>query len=85
MRVRLTSKVYSDLESAMEYYAREASDEIAGEFYDEFLRCCKVLSRWANSYPLIRENIRRIDFHRSFSHPLSDRQRPYRQPNGCET
>ena len=70
MRVRLTSKVYSDLEAAMEYYAREASNEIAGEFYDEFLRCCKVLSRWANSYPLVRQNIRRINFHRFPFHIL---------------
>jgi len=70
MRVRLTNKVYSDLESAMEYYVREGSNEIAKEFYDEFGRCCQILSQFALSYPIVRRDVRRINFHRFPYHIL---------------
>ena len=70
MRVRLNSKVYSDLESAMEYYAREAGNQIATEFYDEFRRCRRHIADHPQSYPIVRDGIRRINFHRFPYHIL---------------
>ncbi len=70
MRVRLNSKVYSDLESAMEYYAQEAGNQIATEFYDEFRRCRRRIADHPESYPLLRDGIRRINFHRFRYHIL---------------
>ena len=70
MLPRLTSKVYSDLESAMDYYSREASPQIAREFYDEFQRCRRIIGRFPYSYPIVRGNIRRINFRRFPFHLL---------------
>lgn len=70
MRVRLNSKVYSDLESAMAYYAREAGNRIATEFYVEFRRCRRIIADRPRSYPIVRDNIRRVNFHRFPYHIL---------------
>lgn len=70
MRVRLNSKVYSDLESAMAYYAREAGNQIANEFYDEFKRCRRIIADRPRSYPIVRDGIRRVNFHRFPYHIL---------------
>lgn len=70
MRLRVTSKAFSDVETAMDYYSREASDEIAGEFYDEFQRCCDILVTFARSYPVVRRAVRRINFRRFPFHIL---------------
>ena len=70
MRVRLNSKVYSDLESAMAYYLREAGSQIATQFYDEFRRCRRIISERARSYPIVRDDIRRVNFHRFPYHIL---------------
>ena len=70
MRVRLASKVYLDLESAMEYYAREAGNKIAAEFYDELRRCLRHIGDHPRSYPVVQEGVRRINFHRFPYHIL---------------
>ena len=61
MRVRLVSKVHSDIESAMDYYVREAGNQIAREFYDEFQALpsdySRILDRIRSS-----GSIRRINF-----------------------
>lgn len=61
MRVRLNSKVYSDLEAAMAYYLREAGSQMATEFYDEFRRCRRIIAERARSYPIVRDDIRRVN------------------------
>ena len=70
MQVRLNSKVYSDLESAMAYYLREAGNQIATEFYDEFRRCRRIIAERPRSFPVVRADIRRINFHRFPYHIL---------------
>ncbi len=70
MRVRLVSKVYSDIESAMDYYVQEAGSQIAREFYDEFRRCRQIIAAYPRSYPVVREGIRRINFRRFPYHIL---------------
>lgn len=70
MRVRLVSKVYSDIESAIDYYVGEAGAKIATEFYDEFKRCLQIIASYPGSYPVVREDIRRINFRRFPYHVL---------------
>ena len=70
MRVRLVSKVYSDIASAMGYYLREAGAAFATEFYDEFRRCRGIIAERPQSYPIVRDEIRRINFHRFLFHIL---------------
>ncbi len=70
MRVRLVSRVYSDIESAMDYYVREAGNQIATEFYDEFRRCRWLIANYPQAYPTVREDIRRINFRRFPYHML---------------
>ena len=70
MHVRLVSKVYSDLESAMAFYEREAGSQTAVEFYEEFSRCVQVLVSRPLAFPVIEKEIRRINFHRSPFHIL---------------
>jgi plasmid stabilization system protein ParE len=70
MRVRINRRVYSDLENAMEYYAREAGIRIVTEFHSEFRRCLKIIGERSLSYPVVRDGIRRINFHRFPYHIL---------------
>jgi plasmid stabilization system protein ParE len=70
MNVRLNSKVYSDLESAMAYYLREAGNQLATEFYDEFRRCRRIIAERPRSFPVVRAKIRKINFHRFPYHVL---------------
>ena len=70
MRVRLVSKVYSDIESAMNYYVQEAGPQIAMEFYDEFKRCQQIIAAHPRTYPVVKSGIRRINFHRFPYHIL---------------
>lgn len=70
MRVKLISKVYSDIASAMEYYLAAAGARIAGEFYEEFKRCRQIIAKRPDAYPIIRDNVRRINFRRFPYHIL---------------
>jgi plasmid stabilization system protein ParE len=70
MRVRLSRKVYSDLESAMAYYLREAGSQIATEFYEEFRRCLRIIAERPLYYPIVRADVRRVNFHRFPYHIL---------------
>jgi plasmid stabilization system protein ParE len=70
MRVRLVSRVYADIESAMGYYLREAGTKFATEFYEEFKRCRKIIAERPRSYPIIRDDVRRINFSRFPYHIL---------------
>ena len=70
MRVRLNRKVYSDLESAMAYYLREAGSQIATEFFEEFRRCRRIIAARARGYTVVRDDIRRVNFHRFPYHIL---------------
>ena len=70
MRVRLSSKVFSDIESAMDYYLRNAGARIAGEFYNEFKRCRQIVGSRPESYPIVRDGIRRVNFRRFPFHAL---------------
>ena len=70
MRVRLNRKVYLDLESVIAYYVREAGDQIATEFYEEFRRCRRIIGERPLSYPEVRSGIRRINLHRFPYHIL---------------
>src|SRR3982751_6446044 len=70
MRVRLISKVSSDIESAMNYYLRNAGAQIAGEFFNEFKRCRQVVGSRPKAYPIVRDDIRRINFRKFPFHAL---------------
>jgi plasmid stabilization system protein ParE len=54
----------------MDYYLREAGAQIATEFYDEFKRCQQIIAERSRSYPVVRKEIRRINFHRFPYHIL---------------
>lgn len=54
----------------MAYYLREAGSQIATEFYDEFRRCRRIISERPRTYPVVRDGIRRINFHRFPYHIL---------------
>ncbi len=70
MRVRLISRVFSDIASAMDYYLIHAGARIAGEFWNEFERCQQIIGSRPESYPIIRDDIRRINFRRFPYHIL---------------
>ena len=70
MRVRLVTKVYSDIESAMDYYLRAGGSQIATEFYDEFKRCRQIIGSRPKIYPVVQKDIRRINFRRFPYHIL---------------
>ena len=70
MRVRLVRIVYSEIESAMDYYLRASGSQIATEFYDEFKRCREVIGSHPKLYPVVRKDIRRINFRRFPYHIL---------------
>jgi plasmid stabilization system protein ParE len=55
---------------AMGYYLREAGANFATEFYDEFKRCRQIIAERPRSYPVVRKEIRRINFHRFPYHIL---------------
>src|SRR5690606_7237984 len=70
MRIRLTGQVYSDLAAVMDYYSQEAGSQIAAEFYSEFKRCLPHIAAFPHSYPVVRQNVRRINFRRFPYHIL---------------
>lgn len=70
MGVRLGSRVYSDIESAMGYYLCEAGAKFGTEFYEEFKRCRVIVAERPQSYPIVRDDIRRINFRRFPFHIL---------------
>jgi len=54
----------------MDYYLLHAGAEIATEFYDEFKRCRQIIAERPMSYPIVRNEIRRINLHRFPYHML---------------
>jgi plasmid stabilization system protein ParE len=52
------------------FYSREASYEVALEFYREFRRCFDVIIARAASFPLYTPRLRRINFQRFPYHIL---------------
>ncbi|MFN0277877.1 MAG: type II toxin-antitoxin system RelE/ParE family toxin [Pyrinomonadaceae bacterium] len=70
MRVKLNREVYSDIRSGMEYYVGEAGTKIAADFFDEFRRCRRRISEFPYSFPLVRQDVRRMNFTRFPYHIL---------------
>ncbi|MFN6963447.1 MAG: type II toxin-antitoxin system RelE/ParE family toxin [Pyrinomonadaceae bacterium] len=68
MRVRLNREVYSDIRSIMEYYVRETDLRIATDFYKEFRRCIRVISQSPQAYPVLRNDVRRMNLRRFSYH-----------------
>lgn len=54
----------------MEYYLQAGGSQIATEFYNEFKRCRQIVGFRPQSYPVVREDIRRINFRRFPYHIL---------------
>ena len=69
MRVTLNREVYSDLESIMEYYVQQTGSQVAAKFYAEFLLCRRIIGERPKSFPVVRNDIRRINFH-TFPHHI---------------
>lgn len=63
-------EVDNDLAASTGYYAREASEELAIEFYSEFLRCVEIIDQRATSFPRYIARLRRLNFHRFPFHIL---------------
>lgn len=70
MVVIFHSEIDNDLAEAVTYYAREASQELAIEFYEEFLRCAEIIGERAESFPFHIARLRRLNFHRFPYHIL---------------
>lgn len=70
MEVIFHPKVDNDLLDAMEYYSREASPQLALEFYSEFRRCAKIVEDRADAFPSYTSHLKRINFHRFPYHIL---------------
>lgn len=60
----------NDLVDAISYYAQEAGQELAVEFYSEFQRCAEIIGQRAKSFPLYVARLRRLNFHRFPYHIL---------------
>ena len=63
-------EVDNDLLGQIEFYSREASPEVAVEFYTEFRRCFDVVVDRAASFPMYTSRLRRINFSRFPYHIL---------------
>jgi len=70
MRVTLNRQVYSDLESIMEYYMLAAGSQTAASFYQEFRLCRRIIAERPRSFPVVRNDIRKINLHRFPYHIL---------------
>ena len=70
MRLIIDRRVFLDLEYAMEYYLSEVGADIAREFYNEFRRCQRLIADGPLALPVVRDGIRRINFHRFPYHLL---------------
>lgn len=70
MVVIIHPEVDNDLATSTIYYAQEVSEELAIEFYSEFLRCVEIIGQRANSFPLYIAQLRRLNFHRFPYHIL---------------
>jgi toxin ParE1/3/4 len=70
MDVIFHPEVDSDLADAVIYYAHEAGEELAIEFYSEFLRCVEIIGKRANSFPQYTPRLKRLNFHRFPYHIL---------------
>lgn len=70
MEIIVHPEVDNDLLAQIEFYSREASSQVAFEFYTEFRRCFDVIIDRAVSIPLYTPRLRRINFHRFPHHIL---------------
>ena len=70
MEIIVHPEVDNDLLGQIEFYSREASSQVAVEFYSEFRRCFDVIVDRAASFPLYTSRLRRINFNRFPHHIL---------------
>lgn len=70
MEIIVHPEIDNDLLDQIEYYSREASPQLALEFYLEFRRCFDVIVKRAAAFPLFTSRLRRINFHRFPFHIL---------------
>jgi hypothetical protein len=57
-------EVENDRAASTGYYAREAREELAIEFYSEFLRCVEIIDQRASTFPPYITRLRRLNFQR---------------------
>ena len=70
MEIIVHPEVDNDLVDQIEFYSREASPEVALEFYTEFRRCFDVVVERAASFPMYTSRLRRINLSRFPYHIL---------------
>ncbi len=70
MRVTLNRQVYSDLQSIMEYYMLVAGSQMAAKFYREFRLCRRIIAERPKSFPVARNDVRRLNLRRFPYHIL---------------
>lgn len=64
MRLVLHPKVYSDIDSIMEYYEQVATSQLADEFYAELRSLMAEAAAKPESFSIRERNIRRVNLHR---------------------
>jgi plasmid stabilization system protein ParE len=64
MRVDFHPDVFSDLSKVMEYYEREATKELADDFFREFQFYVELAAQRPETFPVRARGIRRVNFSR---------------------
>ena len=64
MRLVLHSKVYSDIDSIMDYYEGADSPGLADDFYEELRHFMAEAARRPESYSIRERDIRRVNLQR---------------------
>ena len=72
MRVRLHPAVHLDIFEIMDHDEVTSGTVLAGEFYDEFLRCAKEIALRPRSFALDNNDLRRFNLHKFPHHILFD-------------
>ena len=70
MRTIVDRGVHIELQEAMDYYRRNAGLRAAARLFTEFKRCKILLGRSPRAFPVIRDDIRRLNLHRFPYHIL---------------
>ena len=64
MRLVLHPKVYSDIDSIMDYYEDVATPELADEFYAELRHFMMIAATKPDRFPIRERDLRRVNLQR---------------------
>lgn len=64
MRLVLHPKLYADIDAIMQRYEREASPQLASEFYTELRRFMAETAKRPESFAIRERNVRRVNLER---------------------